>query len=89
MNITVQKISEDEAKAMGTDSWSPWSSQPCEFDWEYSSTEKAYVLSGKARVTDENGDNVEFGSGDLVTFPSGTRCHWQVIEAISKVYTFE
>jgi len=31
---------------------------------------------------------VEFGKGDLVTFPEGLKCTWNVIEKIRKVYKF-
>jgi uncharacterized cupin superfamily protein len=32
---------------------------------------------------------VEFGKGDLVTFPEGMSCKWHVVERIRKRYTFD
>jgi uncharacterized cupin superfamily protein len=34
-------------------------------------------------------DFVEFGAGDLVVFPKGMSCTWEVSEAVSKHYNFE
>ena len=86
--IKVKKPSSDELEQLDVDSWSPWSCEPSSFDWEYSSQETAYVLEGKVRVTSDSG-TVEFGKGDLVTFPKGMKCKWDVIETIRKVYRFE
>ena len=61
---------------------------PSEFDWQYSSTEVAYVKKGRVIVTEEGGEEVEIKTGDLVTFPKGMKCRWKVLERIEKVYTF-
>ena len=86
--IKIEKPSDGQLKSLGIDGWSPWNCEPSIFDWEYSSTEKAYVLEGKVRIkTDE--EEVEIQTGDLVTFPKGLKCTWNVTEKIRKVYTFE
>ncbi len=36
----------------------------------------------------DEGEPVEFGKGDLVTFPEGTCCTWKVEEPIRKHYRF-
>lgn len=89
MEITVQKITPEQAQGLGTDTWSPWSCEPMEFDWVYDATEKAYILEGKAKVKARAGQEVEFGAGDLVVFPQGLHCTWTVVETIRKVYKFE
>jgi hypothetical protein len=33
--------------------------------------------------------NVSFGLGDLVIFPNGLKCTWQVVKAVKKHYNFE
>ncbi|MFC1835006.1 cupin domain-containing protein [Thermodesulfobacteriota bacterium] len=50
--------------------------------------ETAYVFEGRVTVETEEGDQVEIGPGDLVTFPDGMKCTWTVHEKIRKVYKF-
>ncbi|MCH8011979.1 MAG: cupin domain-containing protein [Candidatus Marinimicrobia bacterium] len=64
-----------------------WECEPSEFPWHYSLTESCYLLTGKVIVKTDEGD-VEFGAGDLVTFPEGLSCTWKVIEKVRKHYTF-
>ncbi len=40
------------------------------------------------RVTPQDGEPVEFGAGDVVVFPAGMECVWEVIEPIRKHYAF-
>ena len=87
--ITVQKMSREEADKLGIASWEHWDCEPAEFDWEYDSVEKAYLFEGTAIVTAENGETTSFGAGDFVTFPKGLKCRWKVIETVKKVYKFE
>lgn len=54
--------------------------------WRYEQTETCYVLRGRFRVTPEGGEPHEFGRGDLITFPAGLSCTWEVIEAVEKHY---
>ena len=85
--IKIEKATEKRLKQLGVDSWSPWGSGVCTFDWHYSSEEQAYVLEGKVKVKTAD-EEVEINKGDLVTFPKGLSCTWTVIEPIKKVYTF-
>ena len=50
-------------------------------------TETCYLLEGKVKVTTDE-EEVEFGVGDMVTFPKGLSCTWQVKEKVRKHYTF-
>ncbi|KAI3915595.1 hypothetical protein MKX01_015420 [Papaver californicum] len=52
--------------------------------------ETCYLLKGKVKVIpyDEN-EFVEFGAGDLVEFPQGMNCTWDVTETVDKHYKFE
>ena len=87
--ITVEKMTKEEARAQyGIDSWSPWEGGPSTFDWEYDTDETAYVLEGKVKVKTPTGE-VEINKGDIVTFPKGLKCTWNVLQRIRKVYTFK
>jgi uncharacterized cupin superfamily protein len=75
-------------KELAIEQWSPWQCEPSNFPWEYDDKETAYVFEGKVTVETEDGDTIEFGAGDLVTFPKGLKCTWTVHEKIRKVYRF-
>jgi len=83
-----KKPSEERLKSLGVENWSPWECEPSTFDWEYDMDERAYVLEGKVKVKTSTGE-VEINKGDLVLFPKGLKCTWNVIEKIRKVYIFE
>ena len=86
--IKIEKPTESQLRSMKVDKWSPWECEPSSFDWEYDSNETAYVIEGKVRVKTPSGE-VEINKGDLVHFPKGLKCTWNVIEKIRKVYTFK
>ena len=86
--IKIEKKSKEELDAMGVDNWSPWECEPSTFDWEYDSNETAYVMEGKVTVKTPTGE-VEINAGDLVHFPKGLKCVWDVKKTIRKVYTFK
>ncbi|MEW6096446.1 MAG: cupin domain-containing protein [bacterium] len=88
LEIKVEKPSQEKLNSLGVDNWSPWECPPKSFDWEYPCDETAYVLEGKVKIDTPNGE-VEINKGDLVHFPQGLKCKWNVIEKIRKVYTFE
>lgn len=87
--ITTKKMSLDEAKALGIDSWSSWECEPSTFDWFYPNSETAYVFEGDVVVRTPDGSEVNITGGMLVTFPAGLECTWEVRKKISKVYTFD
>ncbi len=83
-NVTPAKLD-----VLFVDDWPTWSKEVSEFDWEYDQTETCYIIEGKAIVTPQGGEPVTIESGDLVTFPKGMKCRWQIVEAIEKHYKFE
>lgn len=85
--IKLEKPSKEKLDSLGVESWSTWECEPSTFDWKYDSDETAYVYEGKVKVKTPE-EEVEINSGDLVTFPKGLECTWNVIEKIRKVYTF-
>lgn len=40
-------------------------------------------------VTPDGGESVKFGAGDLVSFPAGISCRWEVHRAVRKHYRFD
>lgn len=85
--IMIEKPTEERLKALQVESWSVWECGPSTFDWHYSDREICYILEGK--VTVETADQtVNFGPGDLVTFPMGLSCVWTVHEKVKKHYQF-
>jgi uncharacterized cupin superfamily protein len=87
--ITVEhNPSQARLDELGVSSWSTWSKEVSVFPWNYSEREIAYVLEGEVVVTPKGGAPVSFGKGDLVTFPSGMACTWEVKKALRKHYQF-
>jgi len=84
-DVVVRKPTEQEAKTCKR--WPIWRCEPSTFDWVYTETETCLILQGKVTVTDGK-DSVSFGPGDLVVFPKGLECTWQVREGVVKHYNF-
>lgn len=62
-----------------------WECTPGRFNWHYNKDEVLFVLSGHATLTNESGEEREFGPGDTVFFPAGVSCTWLVRDRIRKV----
>ena len=93
--IVIQRLSSEEKKRLGipetlrsSGPWSVWECEPSTFDWRYSDQEVAFVYEGQVKVKAGNNE-VHIKAGDLVTFPKGLSCTWQVLKTIRKVYKFE
>ncbi len=85
----VEKLSKEELEKMGVFNWPIWEKEVSKFDWSYSTTEKCYIIKGKVEIIEDNGEKVEFGAGDFVTFPAGLKCVWNIKEDVKKHYNFE
>ncbi|KAK9095767.1 hypothetical protein Sjap_021264 [Stephania japonica] len=82
--------SESKLTDLGVRTWPKWGCSPSKFPWTYSAKETCYLLKGKVKVyPDGQNDFVEVGAGDLVVFPKGMSCTWDVSEAVDKHYNFE
>jgi uncharacterized cupin superfamily protein len=73
---------------LGIAQWPIWTKEISEFPWTYEESETCYFLEGKVIVTPVNGAPVQMGKGDLVTFPAGMSCTWQVLQPVRKHYQF-
>lgn len=84
-NAPQQKLVEQ-----GVFDWQTWEKEPSEFVWQFSETEKAYVLAGKVLIKADGSDRVYvLEKGDFVTFAPGLRTYWQVVEPFKKHVTLE
>lgn len=79
---------EEELKKLNVESWGTWSKEKSEFDWSYDDTETCFILEGEVEVTADNGEKIEFKKGDLVQFPKGLKCTWNVKSSVRKHYNF-
>jgi uncharacterized cupin superfamily protein len=87
--ITVEKHpAKEKLEQLGVASWPIWEKEASTFDWHYDDSETCYLLEGKVRVEPADGAAVEFGAGDLVTFPQGMSCVWRITSAVRKHYRF-
>jgi len=87
--IKIERPSQEKIDEMRITDWSIWEKEESTFDWFYDSQETCYILEGNATVEPHDSDPVEFGPGDLVTFPKGMKCVWKITKAIRKHYMFE
>lgn len=83
MNAPMDKLS-----GMGVFDWPIWEKEASDFPWHYDAEETCYLLEGEVTVTPDGGDPVSFSKGDLVTFPRGMSCRWEIHQAVRKHYTF-
>lgn len=86
-SIEVRKPEEAELEAMGVRGWPIWTCAPSTFDWHYDEKETCLILEGRVTVHTSEGDT-NFGAGDLVVFPAGLDCTWEVHDAVRKHYQF-
>ena len=88
MDITVTTPSKVEVSKMDFSRWGTWECGVSTFPWSYDATETCYILAGHVVVETKNG-KTEFKQGDLVVFPKGLTCKWNVLEPVRKYYKFE
>ena len=89
MKITIENLSKKELQSRGIFSWSIWEKEISRFDWFYDTTEQCYILEGKVSIETEDGEKVEIGKSDFVTFPKGLSCVWDIKESVRKHYNFK
>lgn len=90
MEIQIEhQPSEDKLKQLGVYKWAIWEKEVSRFPWTYDSQETCYFLEGDVVVTPDDGQPVQMGKGDLVTFPDGMSCTWEIIKDVKKHYCFD
>ncbi len=87
MKIQIEKPSEEKLNQLNAKSWPIWTKEASVFDWHYDDKETCYILEGEVTVQ-TNTEEVSFGKGDLVTFPKGLSCKWNIKKDVRKHYNF-
>ena len=77
--------SKERLSGLKIESWPTWSCDVSEFDWEYDDKEACYFLEGKV-IVKTTLQEVEINKGDLVFFPKGLKCSWNVVKPVKKYY---
>jgi len=70
----------------GIKSWPIWECEPSKFQWNYDDKEICLIIKGQAKISTKNGDIYFIKAGDLVEFPAGLNCEWEVTNSIKKHY---
>lgn len=86
--LVVHEPSEEELRQRGVRSWPIWTKEVSTFPWRYDEQETCFFLEGEVIVTPLNGEPLRVGKGDLVTFPEGLECTWEVRSPVRKHYRF-
>jgi uncharacterized cupin superfamily protein len=87
--IVVHSPSKEQLDALDVRNWPIWTKEVSTFPWTYDSSETCLFLEGDVIVTPEGGQPVKMGKGDLVTFPEGMSCTWEIRQAVRKHYKFD
>jgi len=86
--IKITRPTEEELQRMDVAEWPIWEKEKSIFPWVYGTEESAYFLEGKIVVTTRHGKVYNIGKGDFVVFPVGLECTWEIVEPVSKRYSF-
>lgn len=80
------KPSPAKLEVLGVEQWPLWKKEPATFAWTYDTPETCYILRGRFSVTPDGGTPMHFKRGDLISFPAGLSCTWEITEAVEKHY---
>ncbi len=87
--IKVEKqVEQGRLQELGVTDWPIWEKETSEFPWHYDTSETCYFITGDVVVTPDGGQPVQVGKGDLVTFPAGMSCRWNIRQPVRKYYSF-
>lgn len=90
MEIKIEhQTSPEILQKLGVYQWGIWQKEASKFPWTYDTQETCYFLEGDVIVTPDGGQPVKMGKGDLVTFPAGMSCTWEIKSGVKKHYSFD
>ncbi|MEH2058074.1 MAG: cupin domain-containing protein [Nostoc sp.] len=90
MEIKIEhQPTEERLNELGVCKWEIWKKQVSKFPWTYDSQETCYFLEGDVVVTPDGGQPVQMGEGNLVIFPAGMSCTWEITRDVKKHYYFD
>ena len=81
--------SPEKLEQMNVYDWPIWEKEASVFPWTHDSNETCYLLQGDITVTPEGGTPISLQAGDLVTFPAGMQCTWEIHQAVRKHYQLD
>jgi hypothetical protein len=87
--IVEQNPEQTRLDSLGVSKWQTWKKEVSVFPWTFPEQEIAYILEGECVITPNGGEPVTFGKGDLVTFPAGMSCSWEVKQPLHKHYQLD
>ena len=70
----------------GIKSWPIWECEPNKFQYNFDDKEICLSIEGQATISTKNGDIPFIKAWDLVEFPAGINCEWEVTKSIKKHY---
>ena len=70
----------------GIKNWPIWECEPNRFKWHYDDKEICLIIEGEATIRTQEGEIYFIKAGDLVKFPEGLYCEWEVTKSIKKHY---
>ena len=70
----------------GIKNWPIWECGISQFSWHYNEKEICLIIEGEASIKTKEGKIYIIKSGDLVQFPKGISCEWQITKKIKKHY---
>ena len=85
--IKIERPTKEQLSQLGISKWPIWTKEVSTFDWQYDEPETCYFLEGEVTVKTDQG-SASLKPGDLVTFPKGLACTWQVHKPVRKHYRF-
>lgn len=85
MKITICQPTKQEIEKMSQEPI--WTKEISTFPWHYDEPETCLILEGEVTVKTAT-ETVSFKAGDLVIFPSGLDCIWEIKKAVKKHYKF-
>lgn len=85
MKMRVNKPTQVEIDS--TINWETWTGEPGVFPYSYENSEAYFILEGKARVKDQDGNEITFAAGDWVEFEKGLETEWEIIEKVRKRFS--
>ncbi|XP_010438403.1 PREDICTED: uncharacterized protein LOC104722003 [Camelina sativa] len=102
--IVEKKPSQARLDELKFKSWPKWGCSPGKYHLIYEAEEICYILRGRVKVYPKPPPSssssassssvaevewcVEFAAGDIVTFPKGLSCTWDVSQSVDKHYIF-
>ena len=84
--LVTSPCTETTIQELGIKNWPIWTCDVRSFDWTYEDQETCLFLEGEVTVIPADGAPVQFGAGNLVVFPAGIDCQWDVQKAVRKYY---